>query len=347
MYLFGWKKFIQEYDFEPKDFQSDNSEYDEPSFEDLLISKTESAHINHRNVEFAKDKADDYLYDMDNELAKLAESKLTISNVTCEKREQEIVDAYLEKLKSIKVITLISNNELTKQDVTRKIGESRSTFKKREQEIADASLAKFDADGCLHEMDDELTKLIESKLSSDSRATFEKRSKEIVNAELAKLEYLNSIKSTAEVYLSAIDVELAKKDEPELIVDPTATTDLKHPYINISSLDQWAQKHYSIYIFAPPKHLTLIPTVASSESNGGAMKHLQTTFAFALEALAEKYVPKFGDSKDNINIKAIASHLQELAAVANKDNLYGQSSEAIRKRIAEAMKIKKDKLAGK
>jgi hypothetical protein len=74
--------------------------------------------------------------------------------------------------------------------------------------------------------------------------------------------------------------------------------------------------------------------------------NLYTTFAFLVEALA-KTAPKYR-VKDAPNINAIASHIEELATFANKrDKLSGQSHEAIKDRIEDAMKAKKEKLSQK
>lgn len=247
--MFGWKKFSQKYDFESKDTHShiDATEANEPSFEEVLIEKTESASINHSNVNFLKVKVTDCLCDMDDELANLAESKLTDSKDAYVNDERKIFDSYLEKIKAIKSISLISNDEVVE---ARQNNESRANFRKREQEVAHANLLKREVDGCLIDLDVELTKLIESKLSSDSRAKFEKRSNEIVDVALAKLEQLHTTKSRAEVYLSAINVELAKKEKSELVVHLSRTKRHKETYIYISSLSTWAKEKYNISMFA-------------------------------------------------------------------------------------------------
>ena len=355
--MFGWKKFTQKYDFESKDtnYHNDVTESYEPSFEEVLIEKTESASINHSNVNFLKVKVTDCLCDMDDELAKLADSKLTVSKDVNVNNESKIFDAYLEKIKAIKSISLISNDEIVE---ARQKNESHANFRKREQEVAHANLLKHEVDGCLIDLDVELTKLIEAKLSSDSRAKFEKRSNEIVDAALAKLEQLHSIKSKAEVYLSAIYVELAKKEKSELVMHLSRTKRHRETYIYISSLSTWAKEKYNISIFEEVKAKDLTEESEdqfkqenSEDFNLGdglsstKAEHLYTTFAFLVEALADVKNSGYSHNDGSPNVSVIAKHLELLATAANKNKkLHGQGDEAIKIRIEKAFKTLKSKL---
>ena len=258
MYLLGLKKFTENYDFDSNVLELEKNKM---SLEDFLIDKTKRAYINYKNAEFIRTRAVDYLCDMDDELANLNDSKIDFSTIANNER-LVIVDKYIDKLKSINPILLLSENEFDKQVEPRKENESRALYKKREQEMAKANLAKVEKDGYLRDINVELTNLITSRLTGDSRAIFEKRLKNIVEAEHEKYEAIISLKTKTRVYLCAIEDELNKKDNKQLQIDD-CTTDTNHPYITLFSLKHWAQIYLGISIldeidlFIPKTHQNL------------------------------------------------------------------------------------------
>ena len=86
-----------------------------------------------------------------------------------------------------------------------------------------------------------------------------------------------------------------------------------------------------------------------SDRSGGLSRtkadHLYTSLAFLVEAFAEKSPGEIFGDKDKPNVSQISKYLEKRATEANKkEKLNGQGSEAIKKRITEALKIKRSKL---
>ncbi|MCH9665091.1 MAG: hypothetical protein K0U41_04510 [Gammaproteobacteria bacterium] len=157
-------------------------------------------------------------------------------------------------------------------------------------------------------------------------------------------------------YLIDIEEELAKGDSSILKIDRATTDKFDIIYLTLISAAEWAHKKYGISIddsLSPQPSDQDQPglpqeneTSPEGEFSKTKAKNLYTTFAFLVEGFAEK-APKYRKNGE-VNITAIAKELEKLASTANKgEKLSGQSSEAIKSCIEEALKIKKSKLPKK
>jgi hypothetical protein len=169
----------------------------------------------------------------------------------------------------------------------------------------------------------------------------------------------DSLIRKSSMYLSDIKEELAKAENPELKIDPQASKEKGVTYITLRSLDQWAKQKYGFSILddqeqhISPEDTQEQPTMQEKEEDfdprAGMSKtvanNFLTTFAFLVEAFAST-ADKYGS--DNPNILAIATRIEELANKAyGGEKFPGQGHEAIKKRINEAMKVKKSNLPQK
>ena len=148
--------------------------------------------------------------------------------------------------------------------------------------------------------------------------------------------------------------EFPKGDESALNTDKRAKKESGIIHLTLSSLDQWARNKYNISILETAVEKSSEGNARSqsiqpeneSTLNGGLSKftadNLYTTFALLVEAFSQT-LHKYGKGS-NPNVSEIAEHLQTIAAKTNVKN--GQSQEAIRKRISEAMKRRKKKMEG-
>jgi hypothetical protein len=156
--------------------------------------------------------------------------------------------------------------------------------------------------------------------------------------------------------LRDIQDEISKGESSVLKIDQQATDQTGEIHLTLNSVDRWAKEKYGISIFEGSKVQESTQNIAvknddqieaTSDRKGGLRKvkadNLYTTFAFLLESFASKTSKYMQDGK--INVDALAKFLHE-QAVAADTNLSGQSHEAIKDRIEEALKIKKSKLSG-
>jgi len=175
----------------------------------------------------------------------------------------------------------------------------------------------------------------------------------------ACLELENKVKKCDELirtvydYLADINEEINKEGNSELTIDKYQTENRGEKYITHRSLEKWALKHHGIDISgnrmttpSPPDNKQA-PTAYEESSKGGLSKTkakgLYVTLAFLVDEFA-KSTQKYRIA-DKPNNKAIAEHICKLARDANNgENLQGQSSESIKSRIEEAMRIKKENL---
>jgi hypothetical protein len=179
-----------------------------------------------------------------------------------------------------------------------------------------------------------------------------------IQAKEERVSECRNLISKAASYLMSIDEELAKDDLSDLKIDRSATTKTGVVHVTLRSLDQWAIKNYGISVIAPMHSLDGEFAIDRSderqehmsEASGGlgstSAKHLYTTLAFLVEAFS-KTAPKYHKSEGSPNVSAIADYMEKAAEVANKGPMAGQGKEAIKKRIAAAMKAKKEGLEGR
>ena len=181
-------------------------------------------------------------------------------------------------------------------------------------------------------------------------------------------------------YFRDIDDELANQDNPKLRVDLVATQTPDNPHITLSSLARWAKVKYGITLidggFGQVEERNLLDPaqeqpikVDQLKSDIVAAKSLKdkftegskpeasllVTFAFLIDAFLdqvknskdtaqkEKFLKGVDDK--NINVSAIARHLEDLMAKANgKAFLCDQQFKSICNRINAASKAKIDAL---
>lgn len=183
----------------------------------------------------------------------------------------------------------------------------------------------------------------------------------IKEKENAVIECDNLIKWAA-IYLEDITEELAKGENASLKIDREATSKSDTTYITLKSLRVWALKEYGITIGSPlisrpegnDKQKQPKSQQEETESDQTAWlnktkaENLYTTFAFLVEALAQKTQNYRISDSGKLNIKAIAEGIAAFAKQANNgDTVPGQSEESIKDRIEVAMIIKKSKLPSK
>lgn len=164
----------------------------------------------------------------------------------------------------------------------------------------------------------------------------------------------DEIKKAAK-YLRAIDDELSKGIESALSLDQEASREAGTPQILLNSLDRWAQTKYKNLVFStdadePANGKPMAqseqdePLAPLSESRSPKDENLLASFAFLVE-LYSATLPKLhhddGTPKVDVVAKCIAQHAIKMN---NKMKLRGQSDEAIKDRIEEAMKVKRSKL---
>lgn len=176
--------------------------------------------------------------------------------------------------------------------------------------------------------------------------------------EKAVAEY-DALIDKAGTYLLDIEEELDKGKSSDLKIDQEATKRSGYTHLTINSVDHWARSKYGISIKKDPVSGSLpednpkLPQATQQEQEsdrrGGLGKtkanNLYTTLAFLVEAFSKTSTKYNKDTGPNV--KAIAEELKKYATETNnKEKLSGQSSEAIKDRIEEAMKIRKSKLPG-
>lgn len=156
-------------------------------------------------------------------------------------------------------------------------------------------------------------------------------------------------------YLLDMDDEISKGESSDLRIDRQATDSSGIIHITIKSLDQWARQYGISVIEALVLNTenTNLPSQPEKQGNANgsgkglstaATDNLYVSFAFLIEAFIDK-TQKYG-SRDKPNVSTIAQHIESIAVESNnKEKLAGQSKEAIKDRIEEALKIKRSRLS--
>ena len=177
-------------------------------------------------------------------------------------------------------------------------------------------------------------------------------------AELYERDYIiskmGSLVKQGQLYTTDIEGELEKGEMSALEVDVERSENVSLTYITTRSLDRWAWDKYSIEILdgierIPPSDNTGGGEALSEDgaATGQALtkvksENLYTTLELLINEIA-KTAERYGG--ENPNVSTIAEHINELAMNANRNKtLAGQSKEAIKSRIEEALKTLKAKL---
>ena len=163
----------------------------------------------------------------------------------------------------------------------------------------------------------------------------------------------------AQQYFLDIHEELSKGDESEIRIDQLQTERTDCPHVTLKSLDRWARKRYGISLVDSSYQTSISnndakeqESVEENESNlerglsRTKAENLFTTLALLVEAFSEK--ASGFRVKDKPNVSQISKHLEELATDnTTKECLKGQNRESIKKRITEALDVKRSKLPEK
>ena len=180
---------------------------------------------------------------------------------------------------------------------------------------------------------------------------------EELDAQAAVVDEYNKLAEEAWGYLIDITDEIAKGELSALRIDQEESNRSGHPHYTLKSIDTWTNKTYNKSIFCTQestrnkdkenrfdaigeneaaKRKVLSRTVASN---------LYVTFGFLTDLLAETSEAYKLNGK--INITRIAERLEAFVKQNNKGEvIYGQSAEAIKSRIEDAMKHKQSALPG-
>jgi hypothetical protein len=172
--------------------------------------------------------------------------------------------------------------------------------------------------------------------------------------------YCEDLIFKASTYSYDIEEELAKTELCALRIDRAKTESKGETYITLRSLDTWAKSNYQISIIEDnPSNLwdkNALATHATSQAQETSPKdgltktkkeHLYTTFALLVEAYSDMPNSGFKSAGKPI-VDAIARQLNTLAAKQSPNEApSGQSVEAIKDRIEEALKVKAKTLRNK
>ncbi|MBK9246112.1 MAG: hypothetical protein IPM30_14960 [Burkholderiales bacterium] len=196
----------------------------------------------------------------------------------------------------------------------------------------------------------------------------------------------------ARTYSVHIEDEFAKGADSALRIDAAATSESGEEHITLASLDRWARERYAgLSIFEdstsahsvelgsrpdePPTaegRAASVPAPADAgpdrtAANADApiiviktksawrcdrVDHFLATFAFVVEALAEKSASRYMDDKGQLKIDPLAQDLAKRAKQAaniKEDNkfLKGLSPDSIKSRIEDALGAKREQLPTK
>ena len=186
-------------------------------------------------------------------------------------------------------------------------------------------------------------------------------SDDVLEAKEAAVQKCDDFIKKAFNYSLDISHELNRKEGSELDIDIALSKDKGVQYITLRSLDRWAKKRCSITILQPdakPDKLIIESTSEeefSDEKSSSLIgkegiskrvaENLYTTFAFLLEAYVDKHLKALRSADGSVNVSATARELtKRISENPETKDLRGQGEEAIKDRIEEAMKIKKNKL---
>lgn len=178
-----------------------------------------------------------------------------------------------------------------------------------------------------------------------------------LNAKIAEVERIDNLFKKADSFLLDIDEEIDKGELSGLKIDKDATEKTGVTHIKLRSADRWALEKYKISILnlstsepvtTESLKKSIEQSVHGAKSNLSLSEtkanNLYTTFAILVKAYASS-ATAYKKSEGEPNVSNIASRLENLAKELNNDEaLDNQSSESIKTRIEEAMRIMKSKL---
>ena len=188
----------------------------------------------------------------------------------------------------------------------------------------------------------------------------QKKYKRLLGIHINREDFANGLYKLINDEIDAIKNGRASK----LIIDDSSFGSVK---LNTASFCRWsAQMGVSPYGWETPDFSILAPEqsetstdyvtttsnikdVSIDQLSPTKGDHLYMTFALLIDAFLENSTDNQLKHSDNRpNVKNISLKLEELATNANKGTILdGQSNEAIKKRIAQALKVKKQKLPQK
>lgn len=181
--------------------------------------------------------------------------------------------------------------------------------------------------------------------------------------EKAVQRYDDLIKQAHEFSLDITDA-LNGEEPSALILDQVRSQAEGEAYITLRSLDRWAKAKYGISIWAassgsiqtgePPAAKAAdaqpaadrAPDADTASSSGiGDVESLAVTFAFLVEAYAQKHPKEMLRTNNSVIVSAMAEEIVEIIKRATKNTPpRGQGDEMIRKRIKAAVAMKDRKL---
>jgi len=193
----------------------------------------------------------------------------------------------------------------------------------------------------------------ESNKDSEDYALLKKN----LDAKMAEVERIDNLFKSADSYLLDIDEEIDKGELSALKIDKDATGKSGVTHVKLRSADRWTQEKYGVSILnrSPSEPATeeslkqsMEQSVHGAKSNLSLSEtkanNLYTTLAILVTAYASS-ATAYKKSEGEPNVSSIASRLEKLAKeLNNKEALENQSSESIKTRIEEAMRIMKSKL---
>lgn len=215
-----------------------------------------------------------------------------------------------------------------------------------------------DFDSFSYDLQEDIAEKLESLKGDYAEAKFNNSPERVIADKLSALNACKSQALQAKAFMSDVVDELNKGELSALRIIKDPSGDLRD-HITLASLDEWARSKYDISILVDRTTTsdTTKPQESSRQSappeeNGPAQgglsptkaEGLYTSFAFLVDELANAKENKY-KSSGRLNVSAMASDLHEAAKAAYRDEpLPGQSTESIKSRIEEAMKIRRAKL---
>lgn len=157
------------------------------------------------------------------------------------------------------------------------------------------------------------------------------------------------------------DAEVANGANSRIRVDERATKETGVEHYTLDSIDHWGREKYGGLSVLGEAAARPEPGDAGSQRPGQQpatadvdrptkrterwVNNLLTTFAFAVETIADRPGRKLRHTDGSVNVAQVAEELEERAAKANDGkSLDDHKFEAIKDRIEAAMKAKKDQL---
>jgi hypothetical protein len=234
--------------------------------------------------------------------------------------------------------------------VAKLIGWNRGPFRKRYIQLAEGGIPRdqwphiYTPDEPLHE---QLRGLREQALRRFYSAYNDGASEEELDACLSEVDAIDSIINQASAFMIDIEDECAMADRSRLRIDPEATRETGITHLTVASIDAWAREKYAGLSIYGDAVATVRPAPPATEKQRRQRKleNLFTTFAFALDALADQPGRRYRHEGGALNVKALAEDLSARSKQANNNQVMKeQSAESIKDRIEEAIKTKRSHL---